>query len=108
MAKPLAPLTGLRVVAACSVLIAHALDTAFIYDPKNFHPYAALLAYFGMSLFFVLSGFVIQYNYAESFRTEPLRGIPLFRCALRPALTALCDHHYLRASEHPDAVGRLG
>jgi peptidoglycan/LPS O-acetylase OafA/YrhL len=32
-----------------------------------FHPFASRLACFGMSLFFVLSGFVIQYNYSESF-----------------------------------------
>jgi peptidoglycan/LPS O-acetylase OafA/YrhL len=39
----------------------------------HFHPVAAALAYFGMSLFFVLSGFVIQYNYGVSFGTLPLR-----------------------------------
>jgi peptidoglycan/LPS O-acetylase OafA/YrhL len=69
----LAPLTGLRGVAACSVLLGHSLDNAFWYDQKNFHPYDALFDYYGMSLFFVLSGFVIQYNYAELFHTEPLR-----------------------------------
>jgi len=71
--KQLAPLTGLRGVAACSVLIAHAIDNAFQYDRAHFNPYAATLAYFGMSLFFVLSGFVIQYNYGQSFRSLPLR-----------------------------------
>jgi len=64
----LEPLTGLRGVAACSVLIAHAFETSFNYGAGSvFHPFASRLAYFGMSLFFVLSGFVIEYNYADSF-----------------------------------------
>ncbi len=71
--KRLESLTGLRGVAAGSVLIAHALDTSFYRGGEAaFHPFAARLACFGMSLFFVLSGFVIQYNYAGSFASEPL------------------------------------
>jgi peptidoglycan/LPS O-acetylase OafA/YrhL len=54
-------LTGLRGVAAYTVLFAHALDFAF---GGRYHAYVVGLAYFGMSLFFVLSGFVIHYNYA--------------------------------------------
>ena len=69
----LEPLTGLRGVAACSVLVAHAIDTSFYYSGVPiFHAFAARLAYFGMALFFVLSGFVIQYNYASSFASQPL------------------------------------
>jgi peptidoglycan/LPS O-acetylase OafA/YrhL len=69
----LEPLTGLRGVAACSVLVAHAIDTSFYYSGAAiFHAFAARLAYFGMALFFVLSGFVIQYNYAGSFASQPL------------------------------------
>jgi peptidoglycan/LPS O-acetylase OafA/YrhL len=69
----LEPLTGLRGVAACAVLIAHAIDISFYYKGVAiFHPAAARLAYFGMALFFVLSGFVIQYNYAASFASGPL------------------------------------
>ncbi len=64
----LAPLTGLRGIAAYSVLLAHASDTFL----PNLHQYAPRLAYFGMSLFFSLSGFVIYYNYAELFRSERL------------------------------------
>jgi peptidoglycan/LPS O-acetylase OafA/YrhL len=66
-------LTGLRGVAACSVLFAHAMDTTFAYEPM-LHPFLLRLAYFGMSLFFVLSGFVIHFNYADLFRSEPLRS----------------------------------
>jgi peptidoglycan/LPS O-acetylase OafA/YrhL len=69
----LEPLTGLRGVAACSVLISHAVDTSFNYGGVSiFHLEAERLAYFGMSLFFVLSGFVIEYNYADSFAVGPL------------------------------------
>lgn len=70
-------LTGLRGVAVCSVLFAHAMDKAFAYEPA-LHPFLARAAYFGMSLFFVLSGFVIHYNYADLFRSEPL-GSALWR-----------------------------
>jgi peptidoglycan/LPS O-acetylase OafA/YrhL len=68
----LEPLTGLRGIAAYSVLIAHTIAAAFSYDGSILQPFAHRLAYFGMSLFFVLSGFVIYYNYAESFAREPL------------------------------------
>jgi len=53
-------LTGLRGIAAYAVLIAHAVDFAF---QGRFQLYVLGLVYFGMSLFFVLSGFVICYNY---------------------------------------------
>ena len=66
-------LTGLRGVAACSVLLAHAVETAFSYEPL-LHPFSSRIAWFGMSLFFVLSGFVIHLNYADLFRSEPLRS----------------------------------
>jgi peptidoglycan/LPS O-acetylase OafA/YrhL len=47
------PLTGLRGVAAYTVLGAHAIDVAFSYGGiPIFHPFAARLAYLGMSLFF--------------------------------------------------------
>jgi peptidoglycan/LPS O-acetylase OafA/YrhL len=66
-------LTGWRAVAAYSVLLAHAIDASFFYGGVPiFHPFDARLAYFGMSLFFVLSGFVIQYNYADIFLKERL------------------------------------
>jgi hypothetical protein len=70
-ASALAPLTGLRGVAAYSVLLAHALETFFVYQqggPTPFHGTAFRLAYFGMSLFFVLSGFVLFYNYGHRFQ----------------------------------------
>jgi peptidoglycan/LPS O-acetylase OafA/YrhL len=60
--RELLPLTGLRGVAAYSVLLAHALNSSGVTSPS-----LTALAFFGMSLFFTLSGFVIQYNYGPSF-----------------------------------------
>jgi peptidoglycan/LPS O-acetylase OafA/YrhL len=65
-------LTGLRGVAACSVLFGHAVNNVFSYEPILW-PFSARFDYFGMSLFFVLSGFVIHYNYADLFHAKPLR-----------------------------------
>jgi peptidoglycan/LPS O-acetylase OafA/YrhL len=73
-------LTGLRFVAAFSVLLAHGLG---VIEPTNDpnHPVIYWLktaAGFGMTLFFVLSGFVIHYNYAALVTEERLRGIGAF------------------------------
>lgn len=62
-------LTGLRGVAAYSVLAAHAIN----FSGTN-HPALTNLAYFGMSLFFTLSGFVLQYNYGRAFATKSFLG----------------------------------
>jgi peptidoglycan/LPS O-acetylase OafA/YrhL len=75
-AQRLAPLTGLRGIAAYSVLIAHARDLSFNYN--GVFIFRAPLAAFGMSLFFVLSGFVIQYSYASLFAKHSL-GEATFR-----------------------------
>jgi peptidoglycan/LPS O-acetylase OafA/YrhL len=71
----LAPLTGLRFVAAFSILFLHTIAwcTPFQYDPA-FRPVAELIGVYGMPLFFVLSGFVIHYNYGSLFRDQPYRG----------------------------------
>lgn len=67
----LTPLTGLRGIAAYSVLMAHAFNSSFAYNAVcPFEPYLIRLAYFGMSLFFVLSGFVIHYNYTKAFQSR--------------------------------------
>jgi peptidoglycan/LPS O-acetylase OafA/YrhL len=66
------PLTGLRGLAAYSVLVAHGIQIAFPDAAPFVYSFAGRLALFGMSLFFVLSGFVIHYNYAETFAREPL------------------------------------
>ena len=64
----LLPLTGLRGVAAYSVLFAHGLSANGVTSPS-----LGALSYFGMSLFFVLSGFVIHYNYGSSFASTGIK-----------------------------------
>jgi peptidoglycan/LPS O-acetylase OafA/YrhL len=57
-------LTGLRFIAAISVVIAHATDQILRYDPPDLiSQWLPRISGFGMTLFFVLSGFVIHYNY---------------------------------------------
>ena len=64
-------LTGLRFIAAFSVLIAHATDWLVTFDsPLKLVSYLSWGSAIGMPLFFVLSGFVIHYNYGEQFRSE--------------------------------------
>src|SRR3984885_16373131 len=73
-------LTGLRIRAAFSVLPAHGLSATLT---NNEPPQGAVLwlmqaSGFGMTLFFVLSGFVIHYNYAGLVTDGRLRGIAAF------------------------------
>lgn len=71
--KHLNPLTGLRGIAALSILLGHGISSSFIYNGVNaYQPFAARLCYFAMSLFFILSGFVIHCNYAKMIRTKGL------------------------------------
>lgn len=61
----LLPLTGLRAVAAYTVFASHLLNVYW----SNVRTYLIVdtFSYFGMTLFFCLSGFVITYNYADKF-----------------------------------------
>jgi peptidoglycan/LPS O-acetylase OafA/YrhL len=73
-------LTGLRFVAAFSVLLAHSL-AVLMQDHEV--PWGAIhwlkqASGFGMTLFFVLSGFVIHYNYAVLVTDGGSRGITTF------------------------------
>ena len=73
-------LTGLRFLAAFSVLLAHGVAATVT---NNEPPQGAVLwlmqsSGFGMTLFFVLSGFVIHYNYARLVTDGRLRGIAAF------------------------------
>jgi peptidoglycan/LPS O-acetylase OafA/YrhL len=62
-------LTGLRFVAAFSVLIAHASNWLVTFNSTpEFVNYLSWGSAIGMPLFFVLSGFVIHYNYGGQFR----------------------------------------
>jgi peptidoglycan/LPS O-acetylase OafA/YrhL len=75
-------LTGLRFLAAFSVLLAHGLSATFANDqPAQAHGVVFWLmtaSGFGMTLFFVLSGFVIHYNYAMLVTAGGVRGIAAF------------------------------
>lgn len=64
--KDLPALTGLRFVAALAIVFDHLWPVIFKLNPgvpfsDPFHQ----LSFFGMSLFFVLSGFIIHYNYSD-------------------------------------------
>jgi peptidoglycan/LPS O-acetylase OafA/YrhL len=68
-------LTGVRFVAAFLVLTGHAAGIMRFPGPPPFwHVCLSQLSGIGMPLFFVLSGFVIHYNYSQSVHAQPLRG----------------------------------
>ena len=73
-AAPLIPaLTGARLVACLLVVVDHGLLVVPFAGPEFAWQYQAgvNIGFFGMSLFFVLSGFVIYLNYAPQFQTRP-------------------------------------
>ena len=73
-------LTGLRFLAAFSVLLAHGLAAIVANDapPQGAVYWLMQASGFGMTLFFVLSGFVIHYNYARLVSDGGPRGIAAF------------------------------
>src|SRR5215472_3828896 len=79
----LPPLTGLRFIAACSVAIAHGtlLTLKFSSDPYRLLYWLSNISGFGMTLFFVLSGFVIHYNYRRTLTEDGYRGFFSFMWA---------------------------
>jgi peptidoglycan/LPS O-acetylase OafA/YrhL len=61
-------LTGLRFAAAFSILVLHTADWCIPFDDHQVSRVAGdFVGVYGMTLFFVLSGFVIHYNYASLF-----------------------------------------
>jgi peptidoglycan/LPS O-acetylase OafA/YrhL len=65
-------LTGLRFVAAFSILVAHSCDWIAQFQDSHSVQNLGFVAMYGMPLFFVLSGFVIHYNYRDLFLNEPI------------------------------------
>lgn len=78
--KHLPVLTGLRFIAAFSVLLAHSLHALFRQESSSpfLHQFALQLAYLGLTLFFVLSGCVLTLNYADSFVKQPMKTLRRF------------------------------
>jgi peptidoglycan/LPS O-acetylase OafA/YrhL len=78
--SPILSLTGLRFVAALCVAVSHAAGqiVRFPADQPAWFLYLSSAAGIGMTLFFVLSGFVIHYNYATIIQEAKLRGILYF------------------------------
>ncbi len=74
--KKLPALTGLRFFAAFFVFISHGLGQLMPVEgaPFDWYLYLTTLASEGMMLFFVLSGFVIHYNYASAIQERPAHG----------------------------------
>jgi len=67
-------LHGLRFLAAFCILISHACGwLANFKDTNTVFDYGEFFTVYGMPLFFVLSGFVIHYNYSRLFSTMQTR-----------------------------------
>jgi peptidoglycan/LPS O-acetylase OafA/YrhL len=72
-------LTGLRFVAAISVVLAHGTIQILRYEPPDaISLWVPRLSGFGMTLFFVLSGFVIHYNYRHLATARHWSGLASF------------------------------
>jgi peptidoglycan/LPS O-acetylase OafA/YrhL len=106
--KDVPPLTGLRFVAAFSVLLGHGFGWML---KSHETPLGAIYwieqsSGFGMTLFFVLSGFVIHYNYATLVTEGGLRGIRSFLWArfarLYPLFLLMMIVYVLLSSRHFD------
>jgi peptidoglycan/LPS O-acetylase OafA/YrhL len=72
-------LTGLRFIAALAVAMAHGCELILRFNPSPRLLYwVPQYAGFGMTLFFVLSGFVIHYNYRITVTKGGLSGLGSF------------------------------
>src|SRR5580704_6089862 len=94
-------LTGLRFFAAFFILFAHAADWLGQFQNSDIGQRFGFVAMYGMPLFFVLSGFVIHYNYRRLFMSRGIcratcefaaarfaRLFPLYFCLLVVAICA--------------------
>lgn len=74
-------LTGLRGLAALFILINHIVLLYPALRSSHFFPYFSWFGFMGMDLFFILSGFVIFYNYADKILCDKKKGIFEFLAA---------------------------
>ncbi|MCP3415716.1 acyltransferase [Bradyrhizobium brasilense] len=81
MAKQIPSLTGIRFIAAASVALAHGGVRFLVGNGPTLDLNIETLAWLGMSIFFTLSGFVIQYNYGTAIADNPQKAIPEFLVA---------------------------
>ncbi len=101
-------LTGLRFVAALSVLVAHGVSTilASHETPLGAVYWLRQASGFGMTLFFVLSGFVIHCNYANVVTDGGPRGVAAYLWArfarLYPLFLLMLLVNILVSSRHLD------
>ena len=77
----IAELTGLRGLAALLIIINHLVLVLPCIRKTDLCYYTTQCGVFGMSLFFVLSGIVIYYNYADRLLSSPGLGIRQFLLA---------------------------
>ena len=100
MRTPIPSLTGLRFFAAACVVLAHGLPELVKYTaPPLIHTLIIGSAAEGMTLFFVLSGFVIYYNYSETIGSRSgLLDFFIARVARLYPLFAIClAYDFLRS-----------
>src|SRR5437016_5848677 len=101
-------LTGLRFFAAFFILFAHAADWLAQFQDTNIRRQFAVTALYGMPLFFVLSGFVIHYNYAKLFTSRgTVRATCEFAAARFARLFPLYFFLLLIALFADDFVGKV-
>src|SRR5262249_50502627 len=85
-------LTGIRFFAALFILYEHAVDWLVPFQSPALRANFTFVGMYGMPLFFVLSGVVIQYNYGKLFAS---RGIGRATCEFAAARFARLFPLYL-------------
>jgi peptidoglycan/LPS O-acetylase OafA/YrhL len=68
-------LTGMRFFAALSILVCHCITMSGFASSSPIYLFRESAAQIGMTLFFVLSGFVLFLNYGPQFASRPWREI---------------------------------